>query len=181
MTHTTSETDAARDARGTPPRTLFSEEPGRPLRATIARWPLEVFDGFERAPMRDPWLSLVRDSIVAYREGRSDVAEWAWSRDIEWRVAGTDPTGRERRGGDPVFEYHRMLSVLTDGTYRQRLVALEPSGGPIVEAHVRTLARRRDRALDIPTLIVFELHGGRVCRVHELPGDRDAWEAFWGR
>ncbi len=169
----------ARDVRHAPPGALVEDGGSRPVVPTVARWPLEVFDGFARMPSLDPWLSLVRDSIVAYREGRSDVAEWAWARDIEWRLEGVDPTGREHRGGEPIFHYHRMLSHLTDGTYRQRIVALEPSGGPIVQAHVRTHARRGRRVLDIPSLIVFELNGGRIRRVHELPGDRKAWDRFW--
>ena len=51
--------------------------------------------------------------------------------------------------------------------------------GPIVEAHVRTTAMRGERALDIPTLLVFELSSLRIRRVTEIPGDLPTWDAFW--
>jgi hypothetical protein len=61
----------------------------------------------------------------------------------------------------------------------QEIVSIEASGGPIVEAHVRTTAIRGARRLDIPTLLVFELGCLRIRRVTEIPGDLASWNAFW--
>ena len=58
-------------------------------------------------------------------------------------------------------------------------MTIEASRGPIVEAHVRTTARRGNRELDMPTLLVFELSCLRILRVTEIPGDIPEWDAFW--
>jgi hypothetical protein len=151
----------------------------RPLVPTAAHWPIDVDPEFDTLHRADPWVMQVRDSIVAYRAGRTDVADWSWARDITWRLVLNGGDGEEHRGAEQVFAYHRRLQRLTDGTFRQRLVALEGSAGPHVEATLRTTARHGRRELDVPTLIVFELHGGRIQRVTEMPGDPHGWTEFW--
>ena len=143
--------------------------------ATIDRWPLEVDPGFDDAHPRDPWVSVVHRSAADYRAGRLDSARLAWDERILWRVDGGVPA----IGPDGVFAHHRQLATLTDNTFRQKLASIEASGGPIVEAHVRTVAQRHGRRLDIPTLIVFELAAMRIRQVTEIPGDLAAWESFW--
>ena len=146
--------------------------------ATIARWPLVVEPGFDAMPYRDPWVSLGRDSMVAYREGRTDVAEWGWTAGIVWRIQ-TNGAAEELVGADAIFAYHRRLARLTGDTFRQRVVALQADQGPIVEAFLRSTGRRGHRELDIPTLVVFELAGSRIQAVTEMPGDPPAWHEFW--
>jgi hypothetical protein len=142
---------------------------------TVARWPLVTAPGYDDTHPRDPWVSVVHRSICDYRAGRTDSARQAWDDRITWRVDGGVPA----IGAEGVFLHHRQLGALTDGTFRQNLVSLEGSGGPIVEAHVRTTATRNGRTLDIPTLIVFELAAMRIRQVTEIPGDQAAWDAFW--
>ncbi|MEA2518745.1 MAG: hypothetical protein QOF49_825 [Chloroflexota bacterium] len=143
--------------------------------ATVARWPLVVGADFDDHHPPDPWASVVHRAAADYRAGRCDSARQAWDERITWRVDGGAPVV----GADGVFAHHRQLLTLTDGTFHQTLVAIEPSGGPIVEAHVRTTATRNGRTLDIPTLIVFELAAMRIRQVTEIPGDQAAWDAFW--
>ena len=150
---------------------------GAPV-ATITRWPLDVEPGFEHMPYRDPWVSLVRDSMVAYREGRTDVAEWGWTPGIVWRIQ-VNGSEEELAGAEAIFAYHRRLARLTGDTLRQRVIALQAGQSPIVEAYLRTTGRRGHRELDIPTLVVFELAGGRIQAVTEMPGDPSAWRDFW--
>jgi ketosteroid isomerase-like protein len=145
---------------------------------TIARWPLDVEDGLAAMPYRDPWVSLVRDSMVAYGEGRTDVAEWSWAPDIVWRIK-TNGFDEELVGADAIFAYHRRLARLSGDTYRQRVIAFQSTQGPIVEAFLRSTGRRGQRELDIPTLVVFELAGSRIVTVTEMPGDPPAWKDFW--
>ncbi|HET9456953.1 MAG TPA: hypothetical protein VFO78_06405 [Candidatus Limnocylindrales bacterium] len=153
-------------------------DPGGPV-PTIARWPLDVGADIERARPRDPWVQLVRDSIGLYRSGQADRASRTWSDEISWMVDARGPMAGVWEGADAVFDYHRRLGRESRGTFRQHLIALEASGGPVVQAHLRTTAVRKEQRLDQPTLIVFELSGGRLGRVVEIPGDPDAWERFW--
>ena len=147
-------------------------------RATRARWPLDVAPDFARMALRDPWETVVRDSMVAYREGRTDVAGWGWTPDIAWRIK-TNGFAAELSGAQEIFDYHRRVSLLTDDTFRQRVVALQGGQGPIVEAFLRSTGRRGSRELDMPTLVVFEVSGSRIHSVTEMPGDPPAWTAFW--
>jgi ketosteroid isomerase-like protein len=151
----------------------------RPLTATIARWPLETDDGFDTRWSSDAAVAIVRTCLTDYRSGRADRASRLWHDDIAWTVPGPAPVGGEWTGPSGVFAYHALLERLSRGTFRQRLVALEGSRGATVNAYLRTTVSRNGKQLDIPTMAAFELVGGRVRRVTELPGDRAAWNSFW--
>jgi len=153
-------------------------ESGR-LAATVARWPLELEGVVEHRWRGDAALATVRACLDDYRSGRADQASRLWHDDISWVVRGPRPVGGEWIGVDRVFAYHALLERLSEGTFTQRLMALEGSRGAIVDAYLRTTATRGGRRLDIPTLAVFELAGGRIRRVTELPGDHEAWDTFW--
>ncbi len=164
---------------------LASEERGggtgaSPLRqAMIATWPLEMDDAVDGSRTSDPWVAIVRESMTDYRSGRADRASQRWHDAIRWRIPCDGGLNGEWTGAAQVFNLHRLVRRLTENTFRQRLVALEGSHGPFVDAHLRTTASRAGRTLDIATLIVFELSAGKISCVTEMPGDRDAWRAFW--
>jgi hypothetical protein len=182
--------------RRSDPGTPARRAEDRPPEAAPARWPLIVGPDFATSRARDPWVGVVQLSMSDYRAGRLEEAKRSWDERIVWQVAGVAPWIQPDqtpgaipaagagpfpgvRGAEGVFAHHRALHDLTDGTYRQTLVSLEGSGGPIVEAHVRTTASRTGRLLDIPTLLVFELGALRIRQVTEIPGDQAAWNRFW--
>jgi hypothetical protein len=147
----------------------------------IAAWPLDIPPPLREVRCLDPWCQVVHRSIVGEHEGDHDEAGRAWDDAVLWLVAGHDPSGRHEgaRGARSVVDYHRTLLARTEASFRQELVSVEGGRGPIVEAHLRTMASRGDRTLDIPTLLVFELASLRIRRVTEIPGDVAAWDAFW--
>jgi ketosteroid isomerase-like protein len=149
------------------------------LTPTIARWPLEMETGFDTSRQGDAAVDIVRGCLADYRSGRADQASRAWHDDVTWCVPGPAPVGGSWVGSDGIFRYHALLEQLTEGSFGQVLVALQGSRGSIVDAYLRTTAVRNGRRLEIPTLVVFELTGGRVRRVTEMPGDPEAWKAFW--
>jgi hypothetical protein len=126
----------------------------------------------------DPWVAIVAGSLADYAAGHTTQAFGSWASDITWtvRCGGTSTVSV---GPDAVLAYHASLSARTAGTFRQELLALEGSGGPVVAAHARTTAHVADRTLDIPSLLVLELARGRIRRVTEIHGDPVAWEQFW--
>ena len=172
------QTENADQARAEPGRTILEAGGERPLVATIARWPLDVAEGFASTYLRDPWQSMVRDSIVAYREGRADVASWSWTGDIVWRVS-SNGSSEEHHGANRIFGYHQRLVRASGGTFRQRLVDLQGSQGPMVHATVHSSATRGPRQLEMSGMIVFEIAGSRIHAITELPGDPEAWTRFW--
>jgi hypothetical protein len=126
----------------------------------------------------DPWASVVRRSIDEYGAGHLDELVRSWDEALTWRVAGDWP--REPLVGlRSVVAYHQGLEALTDGAFRQEVLSIAASGGPVVEAHLRTTAERGDRRLDMPSLLVMELVALRVRQVTEIPGDPEAWARFW--
>lgn len=154
------------------------DDPGGPV-PTIAHWPIDVGDALDGRFGANPWVALARDIIRDYRTGRAERASRLWSDAIVWTVDAGGPFGGTRVGAEAVFDYHRRLELESRGTFRQRLLALESSGGPIVHAHLRTTATRGPDRLELPTLIVFEFAGGALAKVTEIPGDRSAWSTFW--
>jgi hypothetical protein len=172
------QTENADQTRAESGRTILEAGGERPLVATVARWPLDVEDGFASRFLRDPWQSMVRDSIVAYREGRADVASWSWTGDIVWRIS-SNGSSEEHHGANRIFGFHQRLVRASGGTFRQRLVDLQGSQGPMVHATVHSSATRGPRQLDMPGMIVFEIGGSRIHSITELPGDPEAWTRFW--
>lgn len=167
------------DRRVAVPGVIVPRSHGAPsMHPTVAVWPLDV-PGTVPPAGRDAWASVVRQSMEHYRLGRADAAAECWTDDITWRLNGAGPLSGEHHGAEAVYRYHGRLQELTNGSFRQTLLAVEASNGPIVTAYLRTRARRGRRTLDIPTLVVFELLHLRIRRVTELPGDRGAWERFW--
>jgi ketosteroid isomerase-like protein len=174
---------AARAARAGAPVTTPRQSQGgggrrRPA-ATVARWPIDVEETVGQVWTRDASVALVRSMIDDYRTGLGDRAAEKWHDDIVWRCIGRGPLSGEWVGAEAIFDYHRLAERLSDGNFRQRLIALEGSFGSIVNAYLRTTASRSGRQLDMPSLVTFEINGGRVKRVLELPGDRDGWASFW--
>ena len=136
-----------------------------PPESPIASWPLHVPDPLRSVRTGDPWARVVHLAILdaCCDSGTGDAA---WEDRATWRVEASDPTadraespdgaGRcEAVGSEAIRAWHRELLRLTDGTYRQELVSLEAGRGPLVQAHLRTTARRAGRALDVPTLLAF--------------------------
>lgn len=127
----------------------------------------------------DPWAAIVRRAIEDLRLGRLDRAGETWHDDATWTVRCVPAHERDISAPAQVVEHLRALGRRTANTFRQRLTGLTGSDGPIVTAYVRTLARRGRRTLDQPSLLVFEVAGGRIRKVTELPGDVAAWCRFW--
>jgi hypothetical protein len=140
----------------------------------VEPWAFDADDRVGRAPLADPWMGIVRDAL---NRGRLD--DPAWSETVAWHVVGGGPLSGVHRGTAAVAAYRRRLTELSEGTYRQRLVALQGSGGPVVTAHLRSVGRRGERRLDVPSLLVVEVVRQRIERLTELPGDQAAWDAFW--
>jgi hypothetical protein len=147
--------------------------------ATVASWPIEIDPAATVAGAIDAWTTTVRSAIEDLRHGRLDRAALVWHDDATWIVRCIPAHEQTLTGVDAIVERLRVLGTRTGNTFRQRLVALTGSDGPIVTVYVRTLARRGHRTLDQPSLLVFELASGRIRRVTELPGDVPAWCRFW--
>ena len=132
----------------------------------------------ERSRPRDPWVSVVRRAIGDYVAGGLEELARSWDDGVVWRVVADWPDA-DATGPRAIVEYHRALLEATAGSFRQEIISLDASGGPIVVGHVRTTALRNGRRLAMPSLLTFELLAMRIARVTEIPGDAAEWDAFW--
>src|SRR5689334_19815691 len=149
-------------------------------RRSRPRWSLRT-DGGGTPRTTDAWVALVRESLDHYAAGKLSAASRIWLPDIVWHLTGASRFSGDHVGRDGIVRYHRALDEASAGTFQQTLMALDGSGGPLVEAHLRSVAVRGRRAIDMTTLLVFELSAGGIRRITELPGDQSLWDAFWGR
>ena len=140
--------------------------------------PFALSPELEHVRGRDPWVAIVARSIEEYAAGRLDELVRTWDESLIWRVVASWPS-RDRAGAMEVFAWHRAAHEATGGTFRQDVLALDASGGPIVTAHVRTTATRGTRRLDTSSMLTFELVAMRIRRVTEIPGDPAEWDRFW--
>jgi len=124
---------------------------------------------------------MVRESLEHYAAGKVSAASRLWIPDIAWHLTGASRFSGTHVGRDGILRYHRGLDEASGGTFAQTLIALDGSGGPLVEAHLRSIARRGRKRIDMTTLLVFELAAGGIRRITELPGDQSSWDSFWGR
>jgi hypothetical protein len=147
-------------------------------RSTSIAPPFVLGPELEGVRPRDPWVSVVARSIDEYCAGRIEELVGTWDEALIWRVVAAWPQ-RDRSGASEVFAWHRAAQEATGGTFRQEILALDGSGGPIVVAHVRTTASRGTRQLETPSMLTFELAAMRIRRVTEIPGDASAWDRFW--
>src|SRR3954454_22265175 len=127
---------------------------------------------------RDPWAAVVGRALADYADGRAEDLIRSWDDRLVWRVVAAWPPV-DQSPAERAFAFHREVRDATRGTFRQEVISIEGSGGPIVVAHVRTTGRRNSRLLDMPSLLTFELVGMRIQRVTEIPGDRADWDDFW--
>lgn len=177
MTHLTPDTldrrsgsDRRQGIAGDPPETGGD--------STLLAPPFTLAPEMARARPADPWVSVVARSIEEYRAGRLDELVRTWDESLTWRVVADWPA-RDHTGAVEVLAWHKAVHDETRGTFRQEIVALDASGGPIVVAHARTTARRGRRQLDVSSMLTFELVAMRVRRVTEIPGDPAEWDRFW--
>jgi hypothetical protein len=150
-----------------------------PRRRPRPRWSL-LTDGGGTTRTTDAWVALVRESLDHYAAGKVTAASRIWLPDIVWHLTGASRFSGDHVGRDGIVRYHRALDEASAGTFQQTLMALDGSGGPLVEAHLRSVAVRGRRAIDMATLLVFELSAGGIRRITELPGDQSLWDGFWG-
>jgi hypothetical protein len=138
-------------------------------------WPIDTGDA--GTPGRDPWVSTVRFALD--RRAAGDVSSPGWAPDVVWRVTGRGAMAGDHEGPLGIARYHAALLEMSGGTFRQQLLMLQGSNGPIVTAHVRVFAARGEERLEMPSLLVFELAHLRIQRVTEMPGDQARWDRFW--
>jgi ketosteroid isomerase-like protein len=81
-------------------------------------------------------------------------------------------------GREAIFRFLAKLPKETDGTYRSELVDVLASDDRAAALY-RARGTRHGRTLELDQVLLFRIEDGLVRHVLALPGDPDAFEAFW--
>ena len=99
--------------------------------------------------------------------------------DVVWRVPGRSAMAGEYRGRAEIFAFLRRTAELTGGTYRSRLRSTSAAattrgrglpGDAAAATGASSTSRRR---------CVFRFEGEELQEVLAVPGDPEAFDAFW--
>ena len=108
-----------------------------------------------------------------------DSAQWRplFTDDPVWRTPG-GPFEPQYKGLDAILGYYARLGQLSGGTIKvQPEVVVSDEDHVIVQD--RMTASREGKALDMQTVIVFEMTHHRAATVTEYVPEPAKWEAFW--
>lgn len=120
----------------------------------------------------------IRDLFRAWLERDALTVARTIGGDVVWRVPGRSAMAGEYRGRAEIFAFLRRTAELTGGTYRAELVDVW-GGDEVVVGLYRATGTRDGRTLDIPQALVFRFDGEELREVLAVPGDPEAFEAFW--
>ncbi|HSL63077.1 MAG TPA: nuclear transport factor 2 family protein [Gaiellaceae bacterium] len=120
----------------------------------------------------------IRDLFRAWLERDALTVARTIGSDVVWRVPGRSAMAGEYRGRAEIFAFLRRTAELTGGTYRAELVDVW-GGDEVVVGLYRATGTRDGRTLDIPQALVFRFDGEELREVLAVPGDPEAFEAFW--
>jgi ketosteroid isomerase-like protein len=95
-----------------------------------------------------------------------------------WRVPGAGIMAGTYEGRDAIFRFLARLPKETDGTYHSELVDVLASDERAAALY-RARGTRHGRTLELDQVLLFRFADGLVAEVLALPGDPDAFEAFW--
>ncbi|MFO7571561.1 MAG: nuclear transport factor 2 family protein [Gaiellaceae bacterium] len=122
--------------------------------------------------------AIVRQIFGAFARQEGFALRGLFAEDATWAVPGRGVMAGTYRGRDEIFRFLGRLRKETDGTYVSELVDVLSSD---VRAAVLYTARgtRHGRTLELDQVLLFRIEDGLVQRVLALPGDPEAFEAFW--
>lgn len=121
----------------------------------------------------------IRDLFRAWLERDALAVARVVGEGVVWRVPGASAMAGEYRGRGEIFPFLRRTADLTRGTYRADLVDVW-GGDQVVVGLYRATGERDGRRLDIPQALVFRFEGEELREVLAVPGDPEAFDAFWG-
>lgn len=98
---------------------------------------------------------------------------------IVWHAPGRGTQAGRREGKPALFAAMGQLAELTGGTLRGDIHDVLASDEHVVVLQT-TRARRDERALEDPEVLVLHVSDGRITEVWEHPGDLHAMDAFFG-
>jgi ketosteroid isomerase-like protein len=121
---------------------------------------------------------LVRRMFDAFARRDAFALRELFADDAVWTVPGRGVMAGVYRGREEILRFLSRLPKETDGTYGSELVDVLASDARAAALY-RARGLRRGRTLELDQVLLFEIEGGLVRTILALPGDPEAFEAFW--
>jgi len=122
--------------------------------------------------------ALVRRIFEAFARKEGFALRGLFAEDAVWIVPGRGVMAGTYRGRDEIFRFLARLSKETEGTYGSELQDVLASDERAAALY-RARGTRLGRTLEVDQVLLFRIADGLVQEVLALPGDPDAFEAFW--
>jgi uncharacterized protein len=124
--------------------------------------------------------ALVRKIFDAFARREGFALRGLFAEDAVWTVPGQSVMAGKYRGREEIFRFLARLPKETGGTYGSELRDVLASDERAAALY-RARGRRMDRELELDQMLLFRIAEGLVREVLALPGDPEAFEAFWAK
>jgi ketosteroid isomerase-like protein len=124
--------------------------------------------------------AIVRRIFDAFARKEGLALRGLFAEDAVWSVPGRGVMAGVYDGREAIFRFLAKLSKETEGTYGSELVDVLASDDRAAALY-RARGTRHGRSLELEQVLLFVIADGLVQRVLALPGDPDAFEAFWAK
>jgi ketosteroid isomerase-like protein len=124
-----------------------------------------------------PNARLIRDVLRAVARGERGTLMQLCAEGIEWHAMGRTPWAGDHQGIDAVLDYLGQMGEAADvfDADLEDLLVSEERAATVM--HVS--ARRGDRGLEVPFVILYRIVEGKVAEMWSWPLDPPALDAFW--
>src|SRR6185436_227925 len=122
--------------------------------------------------------AIVRRIFDAFARKEGLALRGLFAEDATWTVPGRGVMAGLYDGREAIFRFLVKLPRETGGTYSSELIdVLASEDRAAALYHAR--GARHGRTLELDQVLLFGIEDGLVMDVLALPGDPDAFEAFW--
>ena len=122
--------------------------------------------------------ALVRRIFEAFARKEGFALRGLFAEDAVWTVPGRGVMAGTYRGRDEIFRFLARLPKETGRTYGSELLDVLTSETRAAALY-RARGRRKGSELELEQMLLFRISGELVQEVLALPGDPEAFEAFW--
>jgi ketosteroid isomerase-like protein len=126
---------------------------------------------------RHPNATLIRKALRAVAHAETEALKQLCSDEIHWHAAGHTPWAGDHQGFEAVLDYLGRVGEAAD-VFEADLTDLLVSEERAATV-MQVSARRGDRRLDVPFLILYQIAEGKIAKVWSTPLDLHAADVFW--
>lgn len=123
-------------------------------------------------------VDLVRRGYEAFNSGDMATLSELFAEDAVWHVPGSGVLSGTKQGRDAVLAYFGELGTRTQGSLQANVQDIVGGENHTLAIH-QTRGERNSKTLDLATVIVFVVRGGKIEEAREFFEDTAKVDDFW--